>query len=136
MNAKVKRLKEIAAELREMFAGQPEFHLSVQIDTGYTTAGFHHQPNYDAGTSLLRSLGIGERNKTIVEGDNPFCALHGVSEGDTGSGRITFTAYCAGLPATCKIVTEMVSIPKTSTVDTGETILVPQTRVVCGEESK
>jgi hypothetical protein len=93
---------------------------------------FYECASYAEGSNMLRSLGIGVREKQILseESSAPWVNVKGKLGDDE------FSAYCTGLPPSCKKVTFIEKIPKTQTVDTGEFVEVERVKVVCGNENE
>lgn len=89
---------------------------------------FYGCKSYEAGSELLRSMGVGTRNKEILEATSkrPWVNVTGkIGEHD-------LAVYCDGLPPSCKLETYIERIPKEQTVTTGEFVEVERTKVVCG----
>ncbi len=121
-------LRNISDTLRELF---PEAERTSMMNNpeGLTIA-LHGLTNYSAATESMRRLGIGEREKQSHDPQNPW----GVLSGKMACG-ISVDAFHRGLAPSCKIITSFKSIPKTQTVDTGDTIQVPTMVIVCGGEA-
>lgn len=132
MNAIAIELKAMADRLRELFPESNHVTLSV---THYSEPSqelaIHHVGDYHAGTALMQRLGIGKRDKRILDGttEHPWSVLEGEAEG------VLFTAYCNSIPPSCRIEITTKRIPKTATVDTGEFIEVQERVVKCGQEA-
>ncbi len=119
--------QQIAVRLRELF---PESQSGISLTSypSHVEIGIHGIPDYATGTRIMQRLGIGERDKQVHNDSRPWCVLSGNLSPD-----VSVTTYCGGLPPSCKIVTEFRKVPKQQTIDSGEFIEVPQTRIVCGE---
>ena len=125
MNPTAETLKRIAAELRALF---PEVQTVIALNAwsdGRVTIDLHGCGAHDRATALFQKHGLNKRRKTIQAARNPWFTFHAEVDG------VDFTGYCEGLPPSCRLVTEMVCIPKQQTVDSGEFIEVPKLRVVC-----
>ncbi len=85
--------------------------------------------DYAAATELCRTMGVGQRTKSVYNDHALRSVLNGKIAPD-----IRLTVYCMGLPASCHLETFKERIPKTLVreEDTGEFITVERTRVVCG----
>jgi len=132
------KLNALRKLIRETFPDHKEsisIHLRASNESLSVT--FYGCKDYAEGTAALRAIGIGEREKQILEPekDDPFSFAPWTSvKGKIGDDE--FSAYCDGLPPSCKKVTFTEKIPKTQTVDTGEFIEVERTKVVCGGENE
>ncbi len=126
MNAtdKVKRIKEIAAELAAMFPGR-RVDLDGCGDSNNNLLRLYifGPKTYDEATEELRSLGVGTREKTPTK-DNT--TLDGRIEG------IHVYTYCPQLPPTCHLEKRTRRIPKTEVVTVANQFVeVEETVVVC-----
>jgi hypothetical protein len=126
------RLRAIAAELESIF---PQHHIDLTVQRYFETPSIDISvfglKSYAEATEFFRSLGIGDRAKSVYNDHEPRTVLKGkLSE------EITLTAYCSGLPPSCRIENFVERVPKTQTVESasGEFIEVSRTRVVCGRE--
>jgi hypothetical protein len=122
---KIERLKQILEEIKDEY---PD--IIVQITTWRSTleASFHSIKTYAEGTALLRSFGVGKREKSIIS--NQTVCLSG------DAGGLHFQCFIDELPPTCHIEKYKERIPKTQTVESGEFIEVERTRVVCSDDAK
>lgn len=127
-------LKAMADRLRELFPESPYITLTA-ANYGAESLGqevaLHSIGDYQAGTALLRRIGLGKWNKNVFgEAQIPWSTIKGEANG------VTFEAYCSNLPPSCHIETVTKRIPKTATVDTGEFIEVQERVVKCGGTPK
>lgn len=123
------KLNTLRTMIRETFGGFNGLQIDVAINgDGTLTVSCFGSENYEQGTEFLRSLGIGRRQKTILDENtvNPWCIVYGVIGNDT------VRVFCNGLPKSCRLEKYTERIPKQATVDTGEFIEVERTKVVCG----
>jgi hypothetical protein len=123
---------ELIHEIKSLFPDAPDSITINLYSSANQEVNFHGFKDYASGTEFLRSLGFADREKQIVGGDteSPWIAIKG------RIGNTTFETCCAGLPPSCRKVTTMKKVPKQQTIDTGEFIEVPETRVVCGQEKE
>lgn len=122
----------MAEELRLMFPGMTSITLEAKnYETDRSTElSVHGIKTYAESTEFFRSLGIGQRKKTIYA--------------DTGIGAYTHISGCLGevrvvtypneLPPSCHIEKVIERVPKTQTVDTGQFIEIERQKVVCSHE--
>jgi len=123
MNEKLETVKRVARELRELW---PNGRLYLTAgDSGYIELSSHDVGDLVQGTDFVRAFGVGKRIKNIVD---DWHSLSGTVDG------VFFTAYCSGLPPSCRIEIVKEKIPKQQTVDTGEFIEIERRKVVCGHE--
>lgn len=127
---RTQKAAELIAAIHKLFQDAPD-SITINIHKVFNATRLemtlHGFRSHEDGTTFLRELGIGKREKQVIETDEKYWhALSGEADG------VKFSVYCAGLPASCKLVTEMKKVPKQETVDTGEFIEVPFKRVVCG----
>lgn len=124
-------LKAMADRLRELFPESPWISFMANRNGGDRSQeiALHQIGTYADGQALMRRIGIGEREKSVLDGntDRPWSILRGEEE------EVTFTAYCSTIPPSCRIETVTKRIPKTATVDTGEFIEVQERIVKCGQ---
>jgi len=118
MNSKIERIKEIAAELREMIPSRMQLTVTSY---GYDVS--LHDVSTAEATTIMREFGVADREKSNIQ--NEFMVLRGMSEG------VEFTAYLNDLPATCHRVIVKERIPKKQTVETGDFIEVDRVKIVC-----
>ena len=123
-------LQNIADMMRVLFPEVPRPSFGLTFD-GPAHLRLHGIESYAAATALMQRLGIGEREKSAHDAERPW----GTLAGHLPNG-IEVTCFHDGLAPSCSVVTEMVDIPKTQTVDTGEFIQVPKRRIVCGESKE
>lgn len=131
---KTDEIKEIARRLSDLFPGAGSAQCTVIRNEGVGNdikIDLFNVGGYDAGTTLLREFGVGEREKQPHNDElGIWHALKGESNG------VSFTVFCDGLPHSCRIVKYTEKIPKQATVDTGEFIEVERSRVMCdGKEA-
>jgi hypothetical protein len=125
---KLTRIKQMALELAEMF---PAPRIGLSVANGAASIALHGCNDYQQATDMLRSLGMGKRDKQVLTVDQGtpservFTTIEGAAQG------VSATVYCDSLPPTCRIETVTERIPKRETVDTGEFIEVQKRKVVC-----
>lgn len=127
MNPIEKNIDDIVTLIRHL-AGTQGHRIAFDV-TGDNSAQIiiHGVSSNEEGAELLRRLGIGKRNKVIVDEDTvPWHALSGQI------GKHTIECFCIGLPKSCRKVTYKEKVPKTQTVDTGDFVEVTRQKVVCG----
>jgi len=105
----------------------PETHYHVDANTDDVELHIFQCGDYMNARALLREAGIGSVAKSVHP---TYTALHADYQG------VKVWAYSAGLPPTCRLTTVMKKVPKTQTVECGEFIEVPETKVECGELGK
>jgi hypothetical protein len=130
MNELLVKIAALMAELHAQY-GRGSVTASCYSAKYGPSFTFHDAGTYQEGTELLRSLGCDERTKQIVdESTNPWSSIAGkTTEG------VEVSAYCSGLPPSCKMEVYKERIPKTQTVETAEFIEIERKRVVCGERA-
>lgn len=125
------KVKAILEQIKELFPdidpdnGSVAFVVRAYLGPEVAIHGFK---TYDAGTTALRELGCGDREKQIYPEGR--CVLISHNQG------IEYVAYVSELPPTCHLETFTEKIPKQKTVDTGDFVEVVRTRVVCSEKAE
>ncbi len=123
MNAKLSKLKTLLDGIAELLPGS----VSVTVRGDYRDVTIHGVQTYAVATEIMRSLGVGERQKQIIQTDRIWVNVWGVLDG------INVNVYCSELPPCCRLEKELVRIPKTEVVSSNsEFIEVERTKVVCG----
>lgn len=117
----------MAKRLRELWPGVTK--ITLDVCEGTTELDFYRLPDYEAGTTLLRDLNIGKRDKSPYDADRePWHILRG-----TAPEGLYVVAFCGGLPPSCHIeeYTERVPVSET-VVKNNEFIEVKRKKIVCG----
>ncbi len=130
-----RQLDSLRRQIRKLFPSH-KGRIAVHVIEGYSPETFdaleitvYGCKTYAEGTELLRSIGIGEREKQIIDDDKPWVSV----KGNIGADEVS--AYCDGLPPSCRIETFVERIPKQQTVDTGEFVEVERSKIVCGNQA-
>lgn len=120
------KLKALLQEIKDLFPELDPVLGSVSLTVrAYATpeVNWHGIKEYGTGSELMRELGVDRRHKQVYPEGR--CVLSGAVDG------INYTAFVGELPPTCRIETVTEKVPKQQTVDTGEFIEIPRTKVVC-----
>jgi len=122
---KLEHLKTIALVIRQTWPDVEKIEIAVRQDN--VEIAFFNCEDYNRGTTLLRELGVGIRNKNVGSCEHStWCYIEGESEPG-----IHATAYCGGLPPTCRIEEYVEKVSVTETVTKPDFIEVKRKRVVC-----
>jgi len=124
------RLRAIATELHALFPQRHiDFSLSHYLEVPSVDISIFGFKSYAEATEFFRSLGIGTRTKSVYNDHEARTVLKGKMASD-----IHFTAYCSGLPPSCRLEKKIVQVPKIETREVGEMIEIERVEVVCGQE--
>jgi len=125
---KCQRIKAMAEELHEMFPDGKQVVLSW-MEWDVPAIDIHRVSDYDTGTHVLRSLGIGEREKRVFVEPTPWSTL----SGKTANG-ITATAFLDELPPSCHVEEKQVEVDEM--IPTGKKVMETRHVVVCTEAAE
>ncbi len=121
------QLIEIRDLIQKVFGAGQWVAFTVR-DKGSIDINLHEAGTYVQATETLRKLGIGKRNKRVIQTGESYWSI---AYGDIAPG-ITVTAFCSDIPSTCHVEKYTEKIPKQQTIDTGQFVEVERIRVVCG----
>jgi hypothetical protein len=124
MNEKVKRVKEIAEELRTLFGPDS---INFDVNDSEIRLTYHGNKFYADAVAWFRELGVQKREKHVFD---TYTYIKGEVDG------VLFCTYPDELPPTCRKVEVIERVPRTQTVDTGEFIEIKRTKIVCGNEDE
>jgi hypothetical protein len=123
MNPKIKRVNEIAAQMRALFPEMRHMQLTLMGDTVELTL-FGHK-TYWSAVETYRELGIQKREKRVAD---TYTVIRGSVDG------VIVRTFPDELPPTCHKEKYVERVPKTQMVDTGEFIEIERERIVCGND--